>query len=188
MIRIVYFIELSGKISPEFRGRLSKPGSGGQNVSPAPVDVKGMTLELWEPWQRMADEKHISIKFDLPEAAEVITDRVIFSSIMTNLFSNAVEYCPDGGHVECCLNVHSTDVTVSVKNSNRSLTEDDLAHMFEYLWRKDPARSDSIHSGLGLALADAFARSLAIDIKTELLQSGDFCITLIIPSVFPEII
>ena len=76
---------------------------------------------------------------------------------------------------------------ISGKNSNKSLTEDDLTHMFEYLWRKDPARSDGIHSGLGLALADAFARYLAIDIKAELLQSGDFCITLTIPSVFPEI-
>ncbi|GBD96399.1 sensor kinase CusS [bacterium BMS3Bbin05] len=166
---------------------LGRCESGIQNISPAPAGVKGMMLEFWEPWQRMADEKHISIKFDLPESAEVITDRVILSSILTNLFSNAVEYCPDGGHVECCLKLHSTDVIVSVKNSNKSLTEDDLNHMFEYLWQKDPARSDSIHSGLGLSLADAFARCLAIDIKAELLQSGDFCITLIIPSVFPEI-
>ena len=166
---------------------LGRCESGIQNISPAPADIKDMIPELWEPWQKMADEKHINIKFDLPESAEVITDRVILSSILTNLFSNAVEYCPDGGHIECCLKAHSTDVTVSVKNSNKSLREDDLTHMFEYLWRKDPARSDSIHSGLGLSLADAFARCLAIDIRAELLQSGDFCITLIIPSVFPEI-
>jgi len=163
---------------------LGRCESGRQNVSPAPVDVKGMILELWEPWQGMADEKHMNVGFDLPEAAEVVTDRIMLSSILTNLFSNAVEYSPAGGHVECCVKVDSTDVTVSVKNSNESLTEDDLPHIFEYLWRKDPAGSDSIHSGLGLALADAFARCLAIDIRAELLQSGDFCITLVIPLYF----
>jgi two-component system sensor histidine kinase QseC len=165
---------------------LSRCESGKQNIYPVTVNLKSMILDLWNPWQKMVDEKDIYVKFDLPESAEVITDKMMFSSILTNLFSNAAEYCPEGGYIECSLKPFPGRMILSIRNTNESLVEDDLPQMFEQLWRKDPARGDSLHSGLGLALVDAFAHYLAIEISTELLQSGDFCVTLVIPSVLPK--
>ncbi|MBN1868834.1 hypothetical protein JW916_16265 [Candidatus Sumerlaeota bacterium] len=43
-------------------------------------------------------------------------------------------------------------IDLSLLNSNDSLTHDDLSHLFEALWRKDAARSDDSHGGLGLTL------------------------------------
>ena len=166
---------------------LGRCESGRQNVFPAPVDVKGMVKDLPEQWQKMADEKQIRMIFDFPDNAKIITDQVMLTLILTNLISNAVEYSSEGGHIECSLKAYSTNVKLSITNSNSSLAEENLPHIFEPLWRKDPARSDSSHTGMGLTLVDAFARILGIDIKAELLQSGDFYITLIIPSVPPEI-
>ncbi|GBE03225.1 sensor protein QseC [bacterium BMS3Abin09] len=165
---------------------LGRCESGKQNISPVPFDLKRMILQLLEPWHKVADAKDIRIKCDLPDTAEVITDEVMLISILTNLFSNAVEYCPEGGHVECSLKAHSENMSLSIINSNASLTEEDLPHMFEHLWRKDSARSGSSHSGLGLSLVDGFARILGIAVKAELLQSGDFCVTLLVPFVLPE--
>jgi hypothetical protein len=34
----------------------------------------------------------------------------------------------------------------------------DLPHLCEAFWRKDPARTDGLHSGLGLTLVDANAK------------------------------
>jgi signal transduction histidine kinase len=38
-------------------------------------------------------------------------------------------------------------------NDNQALTQEDVRHVFEAFWRKEPARTGSTHSGLGLTLA-----------------------------------
>ncbi len=57
-------------------------------------------------------------------------------------------------------------------NSNDSLTGDDLPHLLELLWRKDPARSEGSHSGQGLVLTEAFARILGMDIQFGIIKIG----------------
>jgi len=48
------------------------------------------------------------------------------------------------------------------------LTPEDLPHLFERFWRKDPARSSQLNSGLGLALAKAYAQSLGMKLQAGL--------------------
>jgi two-component system sensor histidine kinase QseC len=160
---------------------LGRCESGKQNISPASVDVKSLLTEVLSPWEKMANDRDIRINCNFPDIAEVVTDPILFTSVLTNICSNAVEHCPEGGHVECTLKNSLHNLRFSITNSNVSLAAEDIPHIFDYLWRKDSARSDSSHSGLGLTLVNAFAGILDIEIKAELLQSGDFSMTLFIP-------
>jgi two-component system sensor histidine kinase QseC len=157
---------------------LSRNESGEQHVSLSDVDLSGLIRDLWIPWEKMAKEKRIRTKLDIPSIAVVTTDSGMLSSILTNLFSNAVEYCPEGGRFTCSMEQGPEKVRLTMINSNNTLTEEDLPKIFDYLWRKDPARTDGSHIGLGLVLVESFARILDIPIKAELLQGGDFCMTL----------
>jgi signal transduction histidine kinase len=57
---------------------------------------------------------------------------------------------------------------VSIANSNAGLSRQDLAHVFEPFWRKDAARSDGRHGGLGLSLVAAFARLIGAEVRLEI--------------------
>ncbi|MEW6325419.1 MAG: ATP-binding protein [Nitrospirota bacterium] len=159
---------------------LNRCESGKQAISLSTLDLPAMIVEQWEPWRRAAEKKRIGVKFDLHDATTVVTDRTMLASILMNLFSNAVEYCPEHGRLECAMERRDQAIVVTVRNSDASLAESDLTRLFDKLWRKDPSRGGTGHSGLGLALVSAFARSLDIGIETEL-QDGLFSISLSIP-------
>jgi two-component system sensor histidine kinase QseC len=160
---------------------LGRCETGTQAVSVTSLQMKPLVVELWQPWQKLAEEKNMAVTLDVPEEAELTTDRMMFSSILSNMFSNAVEHCPVGGAIECTVGTFHGGYRLVLKNSNGSLTEEDLPHLFRHLWRKDAARSDSQHSGLGLTLVEAFTRILGIEVHVELAQAGDFRMTLEIP-------
>lgn len=56
-----------------------------------------------------------------------------------------------------------------------------MVHLFEPLWRKDKARSDAAHSGLGLALVKALAKLLEMDVRAKLTDSNTVEISVKIP-------
>ena len=52
---------------------------------------------------------------------------------------------------------------------------------FQPFWRKDAARSASSHIGLGLALVDAYAKLLGIDVKLNLSPKNEISVALTFP-------
>ena len=59
-----------------------------------------------------------------------------------------------------------------------SLPANDLPHLFERIWRKDPARSAAQHSGLGLALAKSCADALGMSLTAAMLDSHTLTVLL----------
>jgi two-component system sensor histidine kinase QseC len=88
--------------------------------------------------------------------AEVTTDPTLLEPLCRILFENALEYTASGGSVTVCTRAHE----LVVSNGPVALEPADLTHLFERFWRKDDARSESGHSGLGLAVAAELARVL----------------------------
>jgi signal transduction histidine kinase len=66
-----------------------------------------------------------------------------------------------------------------VTNDATDLETADVAKFFDRFWRRDSARAGSDHTGLGLALARAFARAHGWDL-TAALASGQVTLTLTI--------
>jgi signal transduction histidine kinase len=115
------------------------------------------------------------------EDCNIQTMRALFVRVIDNLIANAVDYAMEAGCITCNIHSHDGDCTLSISNDNDSLAEEDLKEMFEPFWRKDSARTDLQHSGLGLALVAEYAHQIGIEITAKLPEPSRFEITLRIP-------
>jgi two-component system sensor histidine kinase QseC len=159
---------------------LARSEEGRQPLEIEEVDLATAASEGWRPFHAEAVRQGIRVQLETPPIA-VATDRGLLSQILTNLFSNAVRYTPAGGEIVCTLGDAGGRVALTVANTTDRLNLEDLPHLFEAFWRKDAARNDRDHVGLGLPLVSAFSRHLRIDVSTALSASRRFAITLRFP-------
>lgn len=95
---------------------------------------------------------------DLPDVVTFTSDREVVQRILSNLASNAWEYADESSEIALSLTgpLKGDDgdalVRLTCCNQASSLTADDVARMGDRFWRKDTARSDSQHRGLGLSI------------------------------------
>lgn len=59
-------------------------------------------------------------------------------------------------------------------NIAKDLERADLAHVFDRFWRKDAARSDRSHVGLGLSIARELCELLGIRLSVDLREGRRF--------------
>ncbi|MEM7697688.1 MAG: ATP-binding protein [Verrucomicrobiota bacterium] len=108
-----------------------------------------------------------SIDFELQSNGTeptISADPSLFQHILTNLISNAVAYAPESSTVAISL----ANDRLAVTNSAPRLSDEDLPDLFRRYWRKDPARSGSTHTGLGLSLAQTCAQLCGLTIEPTL--------------------
>jgi len=74
-----------------------------------------------------------------------------------------------------------SEAKLLVSNDADSLRPENIPFLFEPFWRKDPARTDSSHSGLGLALVAAYADVLRGRVEAKLDPDGKLRILLALP-------
>ncbi len=155
--------------------------AGFQKVAREPLNVAKTVDESWPPFAAQAEQKKLSVTLQIPIGSMVQTDRVLPGFILTNLYSNAIAYSPIGMAVLIRFTDNSWLTALSVKNTVDNLSTEDLPRLFERFWRKDPARSPSDHSGLGLALAAACAE--ALNMKTAAQRSKNRQLTISIATI-----
>ena len=115
--------------------------------------------------------------------ARVSIDPALFRGILDNLLNNAVSYARSGSEVRCVVEESGSggdSIVLEIRNSTDGLKSEDLHYVREPFWRKDAARSDSNHFGLGLCSVEAYARLLNIVVGIEL-DGDEFVVTLRIP-------
>jgi two-component system sensor histidine kinase QseC len=146
-----------------------------------PLQIESVALaplvdEMWVPLAAKAKEKRLAVEIDIPLAATLQTDRTLLRSILTNLFSNAVEYTQPEGRVEIAWDGGRREF--AVRNTVEDLNAADVPHLFERLWRKDKARTGPEHCGLGLALSREFAAVLGFTLTAAFPAEKTLAITL----------
>ena len=178
-----YFSDVLG-IAKQMEGliavllELVRRQSSRQTVRFESVDLASIVLETSRDHLDEARKRGIAFEFDLPKEAKTRTDPALMSAVVRNLFSNAITYAPVGGMVECSIRSGENGILIfALKNTNDKLTPEDLSHVFEPFWQKDPSRSGGEHSGLGLSLVRAYADMLGLDLQVSIPVSGFFEVT-----------
>lgn len=151
---------------------LARCDSGLEGLERAELDLRELIEETWSRFASDAEAKGLSFELDAGPHLTVVSDRGKLGMILSNLFSNAVSYSPAASAVSCSATVAGRKLEVAVANPAPLLESNDLPFLFERFWRKDAARADSLHAGLGLPLAKAFADLLGLELTAELDAGG----------------
>ncbi|HEV7786848.1 MAG TPA: ATP-binding protein [Thermoanaerobaculia bacterium] len=150
-------------------------------VHTSEVPLRELAASAWSAVSATARERGMAFRLDVPEGLLLMTDREKLALILSNLFANAVAYGSPGSAVRCLGETTPSGFALSVRNSTANLAPDDLPRIFDRFWRKDAARSDGQHAGLGLALVAALCETLDLG-KAARLRGGCFEITLTGPA------
>jgi signal transduction histidine kinase len=156
--------------------------NGRQTVEKESMDLSGVIRATCRPFQETAKIRNISFEIMMPEQAMIHSDNIILSALLGNLFSNAVIHTPDGRSIRCEVKAQDSGFRFSLRNTSDHLLPDDLDHVFEPLWKKDPSRTDTESNGLGLSLVAAYAGLLDLKIVPSLPEPNLFEISFLIAS------
>ena len=142
-----------------------------------PVALADAVAEAWRPWAARGGALELAVPADLTAQ----TDAALLAIVLGNLCGNAAEHAPDGAPLRVSAARDKGAATLLFRNPAGELTAADVPHLFERFWRKESARAEARHHGLGLALAADFAKLLGGKL-TARLDNGDVEFALRLPA------
>jgi two-component system sensor histidine kinase QseC len=157
---------------------LARSETGQLPVARERVTLAPLVESVVRPHRNKASSKQLTLTLNVPATVVIDTDPALLRSILSNLVDNAIEYSPRGSAIEIAASVEPDRFTLRVINAAENLAPADLPRLFERFWRKDAARADGAHTGLGLPLALALARQLDCDLTATFAAPTRLALTL----------
>ncbi|MGF7119895.1 MULTISPECIES: sensor histidine kinase [unclassified Rhodococcus (in: high G+C Gram-positive bacteria)] len=152
------------------------------------VDVDDVIAEALRRSTVAAEAAEITVHTDAPSGLEVMGDRTLLVTALSNLVENAIAYSPKGTAVSVSRSVRGDNVAVSVTDRGIGIAKEDQERVFERFFRVDKARSRATGgTGLGLAIVKHVAANHngAIDLWSRPGTGSTF--TLQIPAHFESV-
>ncbi len=145
------------------------------------TDLVTLVRDSMSAHQEKITRKNVDMQWVLPSEAIPISNAYRIRLVVDNLFDNAVSYVNQGGTIRCSLKKFETTIFFELSNSGASLTDDQLARVFDRFWRADSSREQSEeHHGLGLSIVQQSAASIGGTVRC-VCREGDFIVTVQIP-------
>ncbi len=151
---------------------LARYDEGKETKETVAVNIASACEEAWLVHAAGAVEKHLQFHSSIPQDAVLHIDPGRLRLILSNLFSNAVEYSRANTEITCRYQSSNGGSTLDVLNFVEDLEPEDLKVMFDRFWRKDEARSGGQHIGLGLAIVESQADILGFEVTAKLAPDG----------------
>lgn len=148
---------------------LSRNDAGRLNAQFETVNLKPYVLSIWSQFEQNAKRKNIEVNYDIEEGLVLKSDKELMHIILTNLFSNAVEYTLPGGIIRWNIVRGNQHLVFKISNTTSNLMQQDIDHLCERFWRKDLSRTtNNDHHGLGLSLVQSLSKILNFTIHFNL--------------------
>jgi two-component system sensor histidine kinase QseC len=151
---------------------LARAGGGAAEAVREPVDVSAMLEDLRGSLEARLRDRQLALDWQVAPGIIVSAEATTAHAILVNLLDNTVEHTPEGGRVTCCLERSDGGFLLTLANTNPGLTPAEMPRLFEPFWRKDAARSDRAHAGLGLSLVRAFGEQFGWEVCAGLKEGG----------------
>jgi heavy metal sensor kinase len=131
---------------------LAEADAGRHVLVKKPVNLRALLYDLIEQMRLLAADRKIQIDLQGEGDLWVEADELWLRRAMVNLLDNAIKYSKAGGKVEVSIDADNSTARVRIKDSGIGILPEDIPHVFDRLYRGDPARSRGTGgSGLGLA-------------------------------------
>jgi len=150
------------------------------------IDPGSAVRSAWKRLEAKAARREILLHFAPAQDFSLRADPRLLAMVLNNLLENAIDYSPAGARVEIECLAEGNSPVLTICNPAPDLTPSDLPHLFERFWRKDTARSDSSHFGMGLSLTQALCQRLEVQLTVSLTGDHRVCFRLLFPTPNPS--
>lgn len=116
-------------------------------------DVREILYDAMQIIMPTADERQVSVTFELPCPILFSCDEEMLFSVFSNLMTNCVRYAKSNIFISACCLPDRKMLTVSISNDGTELAEEDMSHMFERFYKGSNGQT-----GIGLALSQEYVR------------------------------
>lgn len=131
---------------------VSRLDAGGLRVDPEAIDARELIIESLKTLVPLAEEQSIHFVTDLSASLpKVLADRERIQQALSNLVGNAIKFTPAGGTITVRAETGPESVEVSISDTGKGISPDDLPRVFERYWQSD--RTVRHGAGLGLPIA-----------------------------------
>jgi two-component system sensor histidine kinase GlrK len=124
-----------------------------QELSLEEIELKDLWRELLGNYSLSMHKKALNLQQQGHEETWV-ADRYKLKTSLDNLLSNAINYTPEGGHIEIMWRAIGNNLLIDVANSGDPIPAEDAERVFEPFFQSVAKRSGPIKgSGIGLSVA-----------------------------------
>jgi len=132
-----------------------------------PISVRDIFTQIVDHWQE--GEREITLSFDLADKDSLsLWDMRTLRRIMYNLLDNAKKYSDDV--IDVRISSDADQLQIQVSDTGRGISEDDLTHIFEPLFRGQNAQ-DARGIGIGLYTVkntvDTLSGTIDVDSRSD---------------------
>lgn len=123
----------------------------------SPVNVTEMTQTVLSDWLPVFEQNKIDYAFFIPEKCITVSlDTAAYRRILNNLIQNVVSHS-SASAISVGVEEKKDCVEIWVKDNGRGIPARELDHIFDRLYKCDPARMGK-GSGLGLSIVEQLVR------------------------------
>lgn len=133
------------------------------------VELDTLLLEVYRQSKRRSD-RAVEVQLLHEDQAVILGDADRLRQMLVNLVNNAIQYTPDGGHVDLSLECQADQAQITVSDTGQGIAPEDLPHIYDRFYRTDKARSRAVGgTGLGLSIVKwvVDAHGGEIDVESE---------------------
>lgn len=147
----------------------------------APVDLVENAISLAST---LIQEAGVTVERQFaPDLPNVMGESGALTQCLQNLIANAVKYGGEAKWLGIRMWAAEDSVRIAIEDHGIGIDEDDLPHVFEAFYRSRAVTAAQIHgTGLGLSLAQNFAREAGGGITVESTPGKGSCFTLRLPA------
>ena len=143
---------------------LGRYESGTEQPQTEPLDLVALLHHELTRVAAAARQRRLRISSHLAGEYWILSDALLLQRLIANLVGNAVSHAPDGATISVVL---SPEGSLLVDNPAPHLEQEDVARLRERFYRVDSGSGGS-HAGLGLALSEAIAAILGLQLELQL--------------------
>lgn len=132
--------------------------TSGYTLQLSTVNISDFLEGMEQKIRALTALKEIQTKYtlqNLPNSMEC--DPVLLDRAILNVVSNAVDYTPNHGGIQCEVNHIDKNLTFTVTDTGKGFSRTDLAQAKQQFYIGDSSRSSRKHYGMGLTIAENIA-------------------------------
>jgi PAS domain S-box-containing protein len=148
-------------------------------IHATPLSIDSVVSEAIALCEKHAESAGLVIEASVPPGvARVKADRARILQVIGNLLGNAIKFTDRGGRIIVSV-VHANDVVqVSVEDTGRGMSRDELPRVFEAYWQADPKSRKGVGLGLAIVRGIVVAHGGTIEVESSPAVGSTFRFTL----------